>query len=456
MKLRNKHLGKRTLLIAIAGALAACSGSPGSDEVEVASAGFRPSTAIKVEIEASDDGYRLLRGGAPYFIKGAGLDFGDLRSFAAHGGNSIRTWTTTNEVVSTQQLLDKAHANGVTVALCLEMGAEHRGFDYDDRDAVAAQLEEFRSEVLKYRDHPALLVWIIGNELNFDYTNSNVYDAVNDVSKMIHEIDPNHPTTTTITGVANREREFRDIATRAADLDFVSFQVYGELEILPRVIEEIEYDKPFFVTEWGAVGHWEVDKTTWGAPIEQTSSEKAATYMRGYTEKLARLENRLIGSYVFLWGQKQERTPTWYGLFAETGEETEAVDVMHHIWSGEWPDNRSPRLESMSLDGKAAAQSVTLRSGESYTATVDVSDYENDPLVYRWELKEESRATQKGGDFEESIPNLAGLIENPTAPSTTIRAPAAGAYRLFAYAYDDHGHAAHANIPFLVSDSGAE
>ena len=136
--------------------------------------------------------------------------------------------------------------------------------------------------------------------------------------------------------------------------------------------------------------------------------------------------------------------------------ETEAIDVMHHIWSGDWPDNRSPRLVSMSLDDKAAAQSVKLRSGESYTATVDVSDYENDPLVYRWELKEESRATQKGGDFEESIPNLAGLIENPTAPSTTIRAPAAGAYRLFAYAYDDHGHAAHANIPFLVSDSGAE
>ena len=148
MKLRNKHLGKRTLLIAIVGALAACSGSPGSDEVELASGGFRPGTAIKVEIEASDDGYRLLRGGAPYFIKGAGLDFGDMRSFAAHGGNSIRTWTTTNEVESTQQLLDRAYANGVTVALCLELGAVHRGFDYDVRDAVAAQLEEFRSEVL--------------------------------------------------------------------------------------------------------------------------------------------------------------------------------------------------------------------------------------------------------------------------------------------------------------------
>ena len=37
--------------------------------------------------------------------------------------------------------------------------------DYDDPEAVAAQLATMREEVLKYRDHPAVLAWLIGNEL---------------------------------------------------------------------------------------------------------------------------------------------------------------------------------------------------------------------------------------------------------------------------------------------------
>lgn len=407
-----------------------------------------PGTAVRVEIVETDDGYGILRGGEPYRIKGAGLEFGDMASLAAHGGNSIRNWTTENEVETAQEVLDRAHANGLTVALCLPMASEHWGFDYDDPEAVAAQLETFRGDVLKYRDHPALLAWIIGNELNYDYTNPRVYDAVNEVSRMIHDLDPNHPTTTTVAGLD--ARVVRDITERATDLDFVSFQVYGQLFILPEFLEETGFDGPFFVTEWGAIGWWEVGKTSWGAPIEATSTEKANTYLRGYREKLEPLEGQLIGSYVFLWGQKQERTPTWFGLFTEAGEETEAVDVMHYIWNDEWPDNRSPGIRSMLLDGKPATANVTLTAGRTYDAVVDAFDHENDPLAYHWELKPESEATQVGGAFEESIANLKGLLRSQ-AETARITAPSPGEYRLFVYAYDNHGHAAHANIPFLVA-----
>jgi len=267
---------------------------------------------------------------------------------------------------------------------------------------------------------------------------------------MIHELDPNHPTTTTVAGLGANVLE--DISTRAPDLDFVSFQVYGQLAILPDVIAQIGFDGPFFVTEWGAIGHWEMPKTAWGAPIEMTSSEKADVYLDGYQERLSALKGQLIGSYVFLWGQKQERTPTWFGLFTEAGEETEAVDVMHYVWTGAWPENRAPRVRSMLLDGMSAQDNVTLREGKSYEAMVDLFDHEDDALTYRWELKPESSATQVGGDFEEPIANLDGLIESATSRKVQITAPPPGAYRLFAYAYDGHGHAAHANVPFLVKD----
>jgi len=410
-------------------------------------AALRP---VKVEIVESGNGFQLLRGGKPYKVKGAGMVIDDIERFAAHGGNSIRNWTTNNQIQNLWELLDAAQANAVTVALCLPMEAERHGFDYDDADAVAAQLALFREEVLKFRDHPALLFWIIGNELNHSYTNPAVYDAVNDVAEMIHEIDPNHPTTTTVSGF--NEDVIADIQERATALDFISFQVYGNLFGLPEKVADAAFDEPFMVTEWGTLGYWEMEQTSWGAPVELTSTEKAEKILEGYRDNLKAVEGQLIGSYVFMWGQKQERTATWFGLLTEDGRTTESVDVMYYIWNSVWPADRSPQVKSMLLGGKGARQNVVLITGESYEAELHAIDHENDPITYRWELKPESDADQSGGDYEKPIASLEGLLVTPMAASTMLTAPEPGKYRLFAYAYDDHGHAAHANIPFLVSE----
>lgn len=419
-------------------ALAACSSSQ-SEHL----------TPVKVEILQTEAGFRLMRDGDPFVIKGAGMESGYMDSFVAHGGNAIRTWTTNDDVQSARDVLDDALARGVAVVLCLPMQAERWGFDYDDEAAVAKQLAVFQKDVEVYRNHPALLAWIIGNELNLNYTNPAVYDAVNSISEMIHELDPNHPTTTAVAGI--NEKAIADIEERAPDLDFISLQVYGELFELPMRLKALGFEKPFFVTEWGAIGHWEVGNTSWGAPIEATSTEKAATYLRGYEEMLAPLNRQLIGSFVFYWGQKQERTPTWYGLFTEAGEETASIDVMHYLWNGEWPSNRSPEVRSVQLDDKTADDNIVLSVGEHYTAVVDIFDHDGDPVTFRWVLKPESDAEQVGGDHEERIANLNGFIDNEKAAEIQITAPDSGPYRLFVYAYDGEGHAAHANIPFFVS-----
>jgi hypothetical protein len=369
--------------------------------------------AVKVEVVQHDGKFQLLRDGEPYRINGTGLANADLTRLAAHGGNSIRTWSTVDGPDGTAKLLDDAHELGITVSLCLYTGSERHGFDYYDQAAVARQHAEIKKEVLKYKDHPALLTWIIGNELNFDYKNPKVYDAVNDISQMIHQVDPNHPTTTTVAGFS--EGLLKIIDERAPDLDFISFQLYAQLYNLPGFIKDTGFSEPYFITEWGAIGHWEVPKTTWGAPLEQDSSTKADTYLKGYKKVIEPFGDQNIGNYVFLWGQKQEKTPTWYGLFTETGEETEVIDVLH------------------------------------YTAQLKVQDPDGDSLSYAWQVKKESDATQVGGDYEEAISSLTGLIVDSTQATTQVIAPQEpGAYRLFVYAYDGQGHAAHANIPFYV------
>jgi hypothetical protein len=334
----------------------------------------------------------------------------------------------------------------------LDMAHERHGFDYNNTNAVARQLASLTGQVAALKDHPALLAWVIGNELNFD-KNPKIWDAVNDLSRRAHQIDSNHPTTTALAGF-NKET-LALVQTRAPDLDFVCFQMYSDIVQLPRLLAESHWTRPYIVSEWGATGHWESPKTRWGAPIENDSTVKADLYRTRY-ESVIQADKRLcLGSYVFLWGQKQERTPTWYGMFLKSGEETAAIDAMHFVWTGAWPSNRSPVVQQALLDGKTAAQNIHLRQDGLYVAKVVATDPDKDAMTYSWEIMEESAERTIGGDRESVPARLSGLITHGNEREITLKAPKrAGAYRLFAYILDGHGHAAHANIPFYVDAAG--
>ncbi|WP_316742912.1 glycoside hydrolase family 2 TIM barrel-domain containing protein [Pedobacter antarcticus] len=398
---------------------------------------------VKTEIIKRDGGYTLLRGGKPYFIKGAG-GTNYMDRLKAYGGNSIRTWNTTNG----QKVLDDAQGLGLTVTMGIGVGIERHGFNYDDPAAVAAQLERIREEVLKYKDHPALLAWGIGNELNLEYKNPKVWDAVNEIAEMIHQLDPNHLVTTMLAGINQREIDY--IKEKCPALDLISVQVYGGLASVPDQIKATGWDKAYMVTEWGPTGHWEGPQTPWKASVEETSSEKAAVYKSHYEASILK-DKHCIGSYVFLWGQKQERTPTWYGLFTEAGEENEVVDVMQYLWSGKWPKNRAPHLESFRLDGKKVLDFIYLSPGKIYPAEISVTDPDNDKLTTRWELLPESTDLKTGGDRETRPKAIPDLVKSTAVDKAMVTAPdREGAYRLFIYVSDGNNNVATANIPFLV------
>lgn len=403
----------------------------------------------KVEVRQIDGCWQILVNHQRFYIKGAGLEHGDQEKLAEHGGNSFRTWRTENGSETGQQVLDRARRNGLYVTMGLDIARERHGFNYSDPNAVAGQLAEIKTEVLKYKDHPALLMWDIGNELNLNSTNPKVWDAVNDISKMIHQVDPNHPTTTSLAGF-NKDL-MTQIKTRAPDLDLLAIQMYADIVNLPHYLQAAGWDGPYIVTEWGATGHWEVGQTSWGAPIEDDSTTKADLYHKRYEIAIASDTNCCLGSYVFLWGQKQERTPTWYGMFLKTGEETETVDVMQDLWTGRWPDARSPKIEGCWLAGKTAHDNVHLSPGRSYPARVLAQPLDPSPLTYSWVVMPESAAKTAGGDFESQPEQLPGLISEKNDGTADVKAPTKpGAYRLFAYVITGKRKAAYANIPFYV------
>jgi hypothetical protein len=154
----------------------------------------------KTEIVQTEDGFMLYRGGKPYYIKGAGIE-SHYDQLALAGGNSIRVWG----INQWEEAFKMAEKYGFTVCAGLWLEQERQGFDYDDQEAVEAQFNHFKPAILKYKDHPALLMWGVGNELDLLYENENVWHAVEQIAAYIHEVDGKHPTMTATAFISQRE-----------------------------------------------------------------------------------------------------------------------------------------------------------------------------------------------------------------------------------------------------------
>lgn len=403
----------------------------------------------KVELNYRDNKFQLTVNNKPFYINGAGVDFGSIKSLAEYGGNAFRTWRVNNGEKTGREILDEAHQNGLMVCMGLEVERERHGFDYDDDIAVAKQMAEIKQDILALKDHPALLMWGIGNELNLRHKNPKVWDAVNDLSKMIHQVDPNHPTTTMLAGA--EPEVIALVADNCPDLDLLSFQIYGAIDKLPSFLKESNYQGAYMITEWGATGHWECINTTWDRPIEANSTKKANDYYSRYINYIAADTKQCIGSFVFLWGQKQERTPTWYGLFLENNKSTEATQVMQYLWTGKWAEHRIPKIGELTINNMHAEDSVCLQQNQTHDAKIDVMT-SNKNLSYRWELmKEVERELESdGGDFEPSPETVWQQSGENTSSEIQFSLTETGEFRLFIYVDDCYGGSATANIPILI------
>lgn len=403
-------------------------------------------TTGKVHIKKTTDGYQLYRNGKPYYIKGAG-GYSYYERLKQCGGNSIRLWSTNGAM----EYMDKAYKLGLTVTLGLDMKLERHGFNYDDKRAVQEQFERIKKEVLTFKDHPALLIWGIGNEVDQFANNYNVWNAVNDIAKFIHQIDPNHPTTTMLAGVP--AGHIKEIIKRCPDLDLLSINAFKDLPYIKNKITYAGWTGPYLIGEWGASGYWETDTTPWGAFIEETSTEKAQVCDERYEKAIINNTDRCVGSYIFYWGYKQARTHTLLSLFLESGEEIGVLNVLQKKWTGKDPINSAPLIVPIGIDDKTIQRGIYIKPGSSHMAYTEAKDPDNDSLSYKWEMYKESQEKKEGGDKEEKPGKIEDLIIDGQGQACSFNAPEEeGAYRLFVYVFDGHNNVATANVPFYVSE----
>ena len=403
--------------------------------------GHAMAEAIPVELQRIEQGWQLLRGGEPYFIRGAGGD-ASLELLAAAGANSVRTWGGDD----IGPLLDEAHSLGLSVTVGIWLGHERHGFDYRDDAQVTEQMQRARDMVLKFRDHPAVLLWGIGNEMEGfeDGDDPAIWAAVNDVAAMVKELDPHHPTMTVTAFVHGERIEY--LHKRSPAIDIHGVNAYGGAQVVPEQLRAGGATKPFVLTEFGPMGPWEMPKTGWGAPYEQTSTEKANFYRESYNKGIIQAPGVALGSYAFLWGHKMESTETWFGMFLEGGSRTGAVDAMTELWSGDPPADLAPTVERLVIEGNAQVD-----PGDVVQVSTATADPEGTPVSVRWVLRPESGDDATGGDFRPNLPEIKGAVLEGRGNGARLRMPEEpGPYRLFLYVHDEAGNAATANVPLLV------
>jgi hypothetical protein len=392
-------------------------------------------------IETAPGQWQLLRGGQPYDIKGAGGD-GSKELLAASGANTSRTWGVGPEL---KQQLDEAQRLGLTVVVGHWLGHPRHGFKYDDPKMVAEQLERVRRDVLAYKDHPAVLLWGIGNEMEgfAEGDDPAVWNAVEAIAVMIKEIDPNHPTMTVTAEIGGGR--VKAVHALCPHIDIMGINSYGGLPSVPERYRKLGGTKPIIITEFGPPGVWEIGMTSFGAPPELTSTQKAAVYRNAFTAGCRDAGGLCLGGFAFIWGAKMEATSSWYGMFLPDGDKLAAVDAMTEVWSGRLPANLCPEIRSFGLLGPEVVQ-----PGDTVRVACEVVDPEGANVDVQWLVRSEAPEYLTGGDAQPVPMELDGIIVASSPRGATLVMPGGGVYRLYMTAHDGVGGAAAANVPVKV------
>ncbi len=397
--------------------------------------------AVPVSVTQTADGWQLLRAGKPWVVKGAGGD-ASKRLLAACGGNTCRTWGAGSDIAP---LLDECHQLGIGVIVGFWIGHERHGFDWQDKGRVAEQLAQAEAAVRRWKDHPALLAWAFGNEMEGYAAGADprIWQAIEDIAAMSKRLDPHHPTMTVTAEIGGQRVAM--LHRHCPSIDIMGINAYGGSVSLPERYRAAGGSKPYLVTEYGPAGIWETSRNDIGAVIEATSTQKALVY-RGIYDALAKDGALCLGSIAFTWGSKQEATATWFGMILPDGCRTGAVDALADAW-GAPVANRCPLIAPLVISG-----STSVTAGASVRVTLTVSDPEHDALAVEWILSDEAEELGTGGDSEAALAiHPAAIVRGDLTGVEVTMPPHRGTYRLFAVVRDGKGGAAMANLPLKVA-----
>lgn len=382
----------------------------------------------------------------------------DLESLVGTGVNTVRGYTIP-AAKAMQPMIDKLDlAQRLGLKMVLSEWMPHHGenksndgspYTYDYNVRGDAMVANFIAKIEAIGDHPAILMWGLGNEVHLDEPYLRV---VNRMSLAIHERFPHH--ITSLTMVNAKPEHIEAVKKFAPDLDVLGIQSYSRSGVRKGIKNAEEYwGKPFYMSEFNTEGPWNFQKSEWGVFLDhQSVIEKVKDFKDCY---VAIDESPLcLGSTVFVWGHAITTRPTDFSLVLSpnpngpaAGEKlaglyrTPQADVMiEHFLGQPLKGNRAPVQTKLQFERGEASRFAL--PGELMRVEFAGEDADGDTLEHvTWILDSSARlAKTVAGPFPQTSGGHA-MIPAPEKP---------GEYRLMVYTIDNKGGASASSLAFKV------
>ena len=400
-----------------------------------------------VYISKDQNGFHLYRNGTPFRIRGAaGNDY--LNSLAEIGANTIRIYDSINEAI-----LDRAHQNNLAVIIDIALPKYTREYNfYEERENILKLKDSVKILVNKYKDHPALLFWNLGNELDYPLVlrKNSFINTFNELIDIIHTEDPDHPVGTSL--IPSRTQTL-SLHFHSPQLDLIGFNAFGNLQMIKPLMKKIALATnvlPYYISEYGTNGPWEETRTTWMVPIEQTSTKKSEQHLDLYNLYI-RSDKESLGDLAFFWGQKQEHTHTWFSIFDDQGRKTQVYYSLKSLWG--LPINENdlpPQINYMLINNQGAYDNLIYSTSEIKTAQIILESKIDTTYQFKWEVFHEGWNYNQTERENRPIRLPINIIDKKDNSLTFSVPDKEGPYRIFGYVYDGKGNFATTNIPFYI------
>lgn len=175
----------------------------------------------------------------------------DFPLMAEAGINTVRLYA---PILSTA-MLDAAWANGLYVVPNFGVSSAQLGCP-QGRAFMQGQLEHM---VAEWKDHPAVLFWLVGNEVNVNLGSNDLcvdwYPQLDALAAAIKAIDTSHPVATSVAGVDDICLPGCSDDTSLPNLDIWGAQLYQGCSFISAFNQYASYEdcsRPLVLTEFGS------------------------------------------------------------------------------------------------------------------------------------------------------------------------------------------------------------